>query len=70
MIGSESRKVTADPLNVTHIVSGSLPSCSVAVPEEVVVAATGNVTGIGMVQVLSSAVTVTSVMDRPSLGLH
>jgi hypothetical protein len=41
------------------------------------VAATGNVTGIGTVQVLLSAVTVTSVMDRPSLdkvyerlGLH
>jgi hypothetical protein len=58
-------------------VSGSLPSCSVVVPEEVVVAATGNVTGIGTVQVLLSAVTVTSVMDRPSLdkvyerlGLH
>ena len=40
-------------------------------------AATGNVTGIGTVQVLLSAVTVTSVMDRPSLdkayerlGLH
>ena len=60
-IGVDSVNVTGDPDSCTHTVNGSLPSCSVANPC-VLVGSTANVTGIGRLQVLSLADTVTPVI--------
>lgn len=55
-------KVTALPASCVHLVSGSVPSCSFVTPVAVVVAEPGNWTGIGTVQELLDASTVTPVM--------
>lgn len=60
-IGVERVKVTGEPDSFAHTVSGSLPSCSVVKPS-VLVGATGKVTGMGSLQVLPLADTVTPVI--------
>lgn len=54
-------KVTGLPDNVTQIVNGSLPTCSVVKPW-VSVTVPGTVMGSGSVQILPAEVTVTPVM--------
>lgn len=60
-MGVERVNVTGDPVSLTQTVSGSAPSCSVAKPW-VLVGPTGKVTGMGSVQVLPVAETVTAVI--------
>lgn len=60
-IGAENVNVTGEPDNRTQTVSGSLPNFSVVKPC-VLVGATGKVTGIGSLQVLPVAETVTPVI--------
>lgn len=56
--------VTADPLNVDHLTTGSLPTCSDVVPDAVVVASTGSVSGSGTEQLFPLAPTSTlSMLD-------
>jgi hypothetical protein len=67
-------KVTGFPVSETHIVSGSLPICSVVNPW-VLVTLPGTVTGRRTGQVLPVAVSVTAVIVVPlvvklSLGAH
>lgn len=50
-IGCDKVNDTADPARFTHTVNGSLPSCSVWYPF-VLVGGTGNVTGMGELQLL------------------
>lgn len=59
--------VTALPLNVVHLVSGSVPSCSFTTPPELAVAGPGNCTGIGFEHELPVAPTVTAVICVLSL---
>jgi hypothetical protein len=59
-------KVTGEPPKVVHIVSGSVPNCSLVVPVAEVVAGPGKVTGICTEHVLPVAVTVTAVILFPS----
>lgn len=57
---------TAEPLNVDHLTTGSLPTFSDVVPDDVVVASTGSVSGIGTEQVFPFAPTRTLSMLVPS----
>ena len=61
-MGVERVNVTALPLNVVHLVRGSVPSCSFRTPLAFVVAGPGNCTGIGFEHVLPVAPTVTPSM--------
>lgn len=65
-IGVLSFHVTADPLNVDHFTTGSLPICSDVVPDALVVASTGSVSGIGTAQELPLAPTSTLSMELAS----
>jgi hypothetical protein len=57
---------TAEPLNADHLTTGSLPTFSDVVPDDVVVASTGSVSGIGTEQVFPLAPTSTLSMEFPS----
>lgn len=61
VIGVERVKVTGEPESCTQTVVGSLPNCSVVKPW-VLDGALGKVTGMGSLQVLPLAVTVTAVI--------
>jgi hypothetical protein len=58
--------VTADPANVTHIITGSVPTLSAVALPEVTAAPPGRVTGIAAPQLFPFAVTVTALILFPS----
>jgi hypothetical protein len=76
-MGLERSNVTAEPVRLVQMVSGSVPTCSLVVPLAEVVASTGKVRGTWTLQVFPVAPTVISVMLWPSadtvyekLGVH